>query len=180
MQKYVFSTELEAEDIKAVRCRLGMTQAEFAKLVNVSKPTVERWEMGRSRISGPVVPFITLLQQRPGLVEAIQVPARDYPLRLWYRYRDLLCTVIDVDERGRRVQIHNYVEDPVLRAFGRREDPDFEAYEEFLESRCFPRTRDKLKLVLQDLGIPYYDPLLIVEKTQGRMAEDEFWICVER
>ena len=37
-----------------------------------------------------------------------------------------------------------------------------------------------MKLVLQDLGLPYYDPLLIVEKTEGRMAEDEFWIRMER
>ena len=88
--------------------------------------------------------------------------------------------MIDVDERRRRLRIRNYVEDPVLRAFGREENPSFEQYEEFLESRCFPRTRDKMKLVLQDLGLPYYGPLLIVEKTEGRMAEDEFWIRMER
>lgn len=53
-------------------------------------------------------------------------------------------------------------------------------YEEFLESRCFPSSRDKMKLVLKDLELPFYDPLMIIEKTGGRMAEDDFWIQIER
>lgn len=80
--------------------------------------------------------MVMILRQNPELVEAYCVPARKYPLRLWYMYRNQVCTIIDVDERRR--------------------------------------------LVLQDLGLPYYDPLLIVEKTKGRMAEDEFWIRMER
>ena len=53
-------------------------------------------------------------------------------------------------------------------------------YEEFLESRCFPRSRDKMKLILRELDLPFYEPLMIIEKTQGRMAEDNFWIKIER
>ena len=68
----------------------------------------------------------------------------------------------------------------MFRAFGVVENPDYERYEEFLESRCFPRTRDKMKLVLKDLDIPFYDPFMIIEKTEGRMAEDDFWIRIER
>ena len=37
-----------------------------------------------------------------------------------------------------------------------------------------------MKLELKKLGIPFYDPMLIIEKTQGRMAEDEFSIRIER
>ena len=43
-----------------------------------------------------------------------------------------------------------------------------------------PKSRDKIKLELKRLGIPYYDPILIIEKTEGRMADDEFWIKLER
>ena len=68
----------------------------------------------------------------------------------------------------------------VYKAFGRNEKPTFEEYEEFLESRCFPRQRDKIKLVLEDLNLPFYDPFMIIEKTEGRMAEDDFWIRIER
>ena len=64
-------------------------------------------------------------------------------------------------------------------AFGRNENPDYKDYEEFLESRCFPRTRDKMKIMLEELNLPFYDPFLIVQKTEGRMAEDDFWIQIE-
>ena len=30
------------------------------------------------------------------------------------------------------------------------------------------------------LDLPFYDPLMIVEKTNGRMAEDQFWLKIER
>lgn len=59
-------------------------------------------------------------------------------------------------------------------------DPFFILPESFIESRCFPRTRDKIKLELKRLGIPFYDPILIIEKTEGRMADDEFYIRIER
>ena len=64
--------------------------------------------------------------------------------------------------------------------FGVNEDPDYNDYKEFLESRCFPRTRDKMKLVLEDMGLPFYDTFMIIEKTQGRMAEDNFWLKIEK
>jgi putative transcriptional regulator len=95
-------------------------------------------------------------------------------------YEDMVCTVIDVDEPRRIVKIRNYIGDPLFRAFGRNTEPEFEDYEEFLKSRCFPETRDKIKLELKRLGIPFYDPILIIEKTEGRMAEDEFYIVIER
>ena len=53
-----------------------------------------------------------------------------------------------------------------------KENPDYAMYQEFLESRCFPESRDKIKLVLKDLDIPFYDPFMIIEKTEGRMAEE--------
>lgn len=37
-----------------------------------------------------------------------------------------------------------------------------------------------MKLILRDLELPFYDPLMIIEKTEGRMAEDHFWIRIER
>ena len=37
-----------------------------------------------------------------------------------------------------------------------------------------------MKLILKDLGLPFYDPIMIIEKTEGRMAEDDFWIRIER
>ncbi len=110
----------------------------------------------------------------------LAIPEKVYPLRLWYMSGDQVSTIIDVDEQNRKVEIHNYTKDYIARAFGVIERPSFEDYEAFLESRCFPRTRDKMKLVLEDLGLPFYDPFMIIEKTEGRMAEDDFWIRIER
>ena len=110
----------------------------------------------------------------------LAIPEKVYPLRLWYMSGDQVSTIIDVDEQNRKVEIHNYTKDYIARAFGVIECPSFEDYEAFLESRCFPRTRDKMKLVLRELQLPFYDPFLIIEKTEGRMAEDEFWIKIER
>lgn len=68
----------------------------------------------------------------------------------------------------------------MFRAFGTIENPDYNDYLEFLESRCFLKSGDKMKLILKDLGLPFYDPIMIIEKTAGRMAEDDFWIRIER
>lgn len=37
-----------------------------------------------------------------------------------------------------------------------------------------------MKLILEDLNLPFYDPFMIIEKTQGRMEEDNCWIKIER
>ena len=92
----------------------------------------------------------------------------------------MICTLIDVDIMEQKVSIKNFTNNLIYRAFGRKENPTYSEYEDFLKSRCFPETRDKLKLVLEDLNLPFYDPFLIVEKTEGRMAEDDFWIKIER
>ena len=69
-------------------------------------------------------------------------------------------------------------DDIIHRAFGVVENPTWEDFLEFLEERCFPRTRDNLKLILQDLELDFYDPFYIIEKTQGRMGEDMQWLKV--
>ncbi len=112
--------------------------------------------------------------------EKVELPERTTPLRLYYIFRDQLCSIIDVDEKDREVQVTNYTGNILKKAFGIVEKPTYEQYEEFLESRCFPRTRDKMKLVLRELELPFYDPFMIIEKTNGRMAEDDFWLQIER
>jgi len=44
--------------------------------------------------------------------------------------------------------------------------------QEFLESRCVPRQRDGLRYYLAEFGLEKYEPLEIIRKTEGRMAED--------
>jgi putative transcriptional regulator len=84
-----------------------------------------------------------------------------------------------VNPLKQEIEIKNYTNDVMSKAFGNNEHPSYEDYLEFLKSRCFPETRDKLKLVLADLDLPFYDPFLIIKKTEGRMAEDDYWIKIE-
>ena len=179
-ERYAAPRAITGETVRRARKTLGLTQRSFAQLINVSLPTVERWEAGEGQIKGPVTVLLTLLLAERGLEDLLVIPARTTRLRLYYMYREQLCTIIDVDERKKQLQIRNYTDDDQMRAFGVIEDPSFEQYEAFLSSRCFPAERDKMKLMLRDLELPFYDPFLIIEKTEGRMAEDDFWIRIER
>lgn len=178
MKKYIVPTSMTADELKKYRKSLGFTQKDFAELIGVSKPTVERWEVADKPISGPIVLLMRLLTAT--YLESVRIPEKKFPLRLWYMYKEEVCTLIDVDERKELVEIKNYTKKKQFQAFGANESPSFADYEEFLESRCFARQRDKMKVILKDLDLPFYDPFMIIEKTQGRMAEDDFWIRVER
>ncbi len=103
-------------------------------------------------------------------------PEAGYTLRMTYMYRQYPCTVIDVDFLNRNIQIKNRTPDPLHRAFGVLERPSWEDFEAFLQDRCFPSTRGNAKSLLRALGVDTYDPLQIVEKTHGRMADDDMWL----
>lgn len=179
-KSYAISNELTGMEIKSIRKKLDLTQNEFAHLTGITTKTVERWESGKNNIKGPIVTLVKILNENPELVQSLELPPRLFPMRLRYMYRNEICAVIDIDERERKVAVYNFTKDFLKRPFGPKENPDYEQYEAFLESRCFPRERDKMKLILKDLDLPFYDPLLIIEKTAGKMAEDDFWIEIER
>lgn len=180
MNKYAIPQFTTSSEIKRARKIMGLTQAQFADLLGISKPTVERMEASDKEIKGPIVMALFLILSDDKLLDQLEIPPKKTKLRLSYMFRNELCTIIDVDELNEEVSIKNYKKNVMFKAFGNNDEPSFEDYNEFLKSRCFPETRDKMKLVLQDLNIPFYDPLLIIEKTKGRMAEDDFWLEVER
>ena len=55
-------------DVKAIRERISLTQAEFAKLFGLSKRTLEHWEHGRRVPSGPARAFLTVIAREPDAV----------------------------------------------------------------------------------------------------------------
>lgn len=168
-----------AEEIRDARKKLGLSQDEFARMIGCSKPTVVRWESAKNNITGPIVYVVNSLRNKANAGECV-LPIQESNLRLKYYYKQRLCTVIDVDEVNEKVSIVNYTDSFMFRAFGNNLNPTYADYQDFLESRCFPRTRDKIKLELESLNIPFYEPLMIVEKTKGRMAEDDFWLEMVR
>ena len=179
MNRYITPEKTDKNGIKDLRKKLGMTKAEFVRFIHSSKATVERWEKS-DEITGPITVLVEILKRHPEIVDEFIIPKRKAPLRLYYMHKDSICTIIDVYMPQQKIEIHNYTENPVFRAFGVKERPSFRDYNDFLKSRCFPEERDMQKLTLRELGLPFYDPFMIIEKTQGRMAEDDFWIKIER
>lgn len=140
-KQFAVSDKLTNQDMKAIRKKLGLTQSEFSAFVNVSVKTIERWESGEKNITGPIVLLVKILNENPKLVQELAVPEKNNSIRVWYMCKNEVCTIIDVDERFRNVQIYNYTKDIFKRAFGVIDSPTFEQYEEFMESRCFPRDK---------------------------------------
>lgn len=103
-------------------------------------------------------------------------PVDGYTLRMTYMYKQYPCTVIDVDFLNQKIMIQNKTKDVLRRAFGIIEVPTWNDFNEFLKERCFPSTRGNAKDILKQLQLTSYDPLQIVEKTKGRMAEDDMWL----
>ena len=104
------------------------------------------------------------------------MPQENYTMRITYMCRQNPCTVIDIDFLNRRIRIKNCTDNILHRAFGINLHPTWEDFESFLQERCFPPSRGNAKEILQELHLTDYDPLQIVEKTGGRMAEDNFWM----
>ncbi len=60
--------ELAAEDIKAIRHRLGKSQTEFALLIGVSPATLRNWEQGRRTPDGPARALLRIAAANPRAV----------------------------------------------------------------------------------------------------------------
>lgn len=180
MKKYAFKDSINGSDIKFFREINNLSRKELAGLLKVSTRTIESWENSKNSITGPIVPLFRLLEEYPEYLDKYLIPEKKYPLRLYYMEKENINTVIDVDMLNRKVTFKNYTNNTILRAFGNKEEVTYEEFEEFLESRCFPKTRDKMKIQLELIGVPFYDPLLIIEKTKGKMADDDCYIEIVR
>ena len=97
---------------------------------------------------------------------------------LHYYDGDELCTKICADQTTHQLAIENEVSSPLSTAFGVNRKPTWDDFQTFLKDRCVPQERDGLKYYLSDLGLDCYDPLAIIRKTEGRMAEDSCWIKI--
>jgi putative transcriptional regulator len=58
-------TEIEAPDIKALREAAHVSQAEFARLIGVSRRTLENWEQKRTVPSGPAKALLKIVSADP-------------------------------------------------------------------------------------------------------------------
>jgi putative transcriptional regulator len=59
----------EPANVKAIRAKLGKTQAEFAMLIGVSVATLRNWEQGRRTPEGPARALLAIAAAEPEVVE---------------------------------------------------------------------------------------------------------------
>jgi DNA-binding XRE family transcriptional regulator len=63
-----------------IRHRTRLSQAQFAQLLNVSVRTVQNWEQGRRRPTGPAVSLIRIVDRdAPLALRALRIPVPSLP-----------------------------------------------------------------------------------------------------
>jgi len=92
---------------------------------------------------------------------------------------ETLCSTIYADFTEQSVSVENQKVSVIKTAFGNNPQPSWEDFQYFLTERCIPRQRAGLREYLEVLGLEEYDPLAIIEKTGGRMVEDQQWLTIE-
>ena len=97
-------------------------------------------------------------------------------MKLEFYDKESLCTKIIADFTDETLSVENTTENIVKTAFGKNEAPTWEDFQNFLEERCVPRSRSGIREYLETIGVESYEPLEIIKKTNGRMAEDNQWI----
>ena len=55
---------LSARQIRAIRSRSRMSQAVFAAVINTSVSTVQKWEIGEKRPSGPSLKLLDIIDRK--------------------------------------------------------------------------------------------------------------------
>jgi len=61
------SFEIADVDVQAIRARTGLSQAQFAALLEVSPATLKNWEQGRRQPTGPARALLRIVSAKPEL-----------------------------------------------------------------------------------------------------------------
>ena len=92
---------------------------------------------------------------------------------------DDLCSVICADFTDETVKHEDHIKNCMKTPFGNNKNPDFSDFENFLKERCIPESRAGIREYLDVLNIDSYEPLEIIKKTKGVMAEDQIHLELE-
>ena len=56
-------------DVKAIRARMGLSQAEFAQRFGFTLDSLQNWESGRREPAGTARVLLTVIDKEPGAVD---------------------------------------------------------------------------------------------------------------
>lgn len=119
-----------------------------------------------------------IISKKPTIDEFIYNRKNNHLIKLEYFNSSELCTTIIADYTLKEIAFKNYSSNNLYLAFGKKKSCTWNEYQDFLESRCVPKSRDRIRNYLEALSLDSYEPIEIIKKTSGRMAEDNQWIKV--
>ncbi len=61
-------TKVDANSIKVLRAKVGLSQPQFAQLIQVELSTLRNWEQGRREPTGPAKALLTAIKNDPKAV----------------------------------------------------------------------------------------------------------------
>ena len=62
------TSRVEPNEVVEARSRAGLTQGEFAKALNISPRTLQEWEQGRRKPSGPAKAVVEIAFRHPDII----------------------------------------------------------------------------------------------------------------
>lgn len=169
---------------KVTASKVGGTAGRGSKTYKISLPSAWVAAMGLTGEDEHVVltfdkeTIIVRPKQSMEQYRASRLEQGHELLEIRYYNGDTLCTLIYADQTVQDICVENYTQQIVKTAFGKNPVPSWADLELFMEERCIPRQRAGLREYLEALGLDKYDPLAIIRKTKGRMAEDDQWLEV--
>ena len=66
-------TEVKANEVAEARHKTGLSQAQFAEVLGISKRTLQEWEQGRRSPSGAARTLIHIAQRHPEVMREVGV-----------------------------------------------------------------------------------------------------------
>lgn len=177
---------MESRKAKISSCAAGGTASKGSKTYKLTIPSawIRKLELdkdsrevtltfdGNSIIVSPI--------QTPDQFVKNRLAAGHDMIAIRYYDKKNLCSLIYADKTFKELIVQNYTDLFTKTAFGKKENPSWSDLEFFIEDRCIPRQRAGLRYYLEALGLSEYDPWSIVSKTNGRMAEDNQWMEIEK
>lgn len=177
---------MEQRTGKIIVSSVGETAAAGSKTYKVSVPSLWIKEMGIDENNRN----IQLVFDGNTIYVNAEISIEDFVLQKKFMKHDIkkfnfydkneLCTVIYADFSDKTLKAKNYTDDIIKTAFGNNKLPTWEDFMYFLAERCIPKERSGIREYLEIISVDEYNPLNIIEKTKGKMAEDKQWIEIEK
>jgi putative transcriptional regulator len=65
-------TQVQVNEVTRARCSAGLSRDEFAAVLQVSRRTLQDWELGRRAPSGPARALIRIALRHPEVLQSVE------------------------------------------------------------------------------------------------------------